>query len=45
LLLIGRRMLPVFSVEICLTVSLIGRTESGLTVESITSELVRQVSD
>jgi hypothetical protein len=40
LLLIGRHMLPVFSVEICLSVLLIGRTESGLTVEPITSALV-----
>jgi hypothetical protein len=40
LLLIGRHMLPVFSVEICLSVLLIGRTESGLTVEPITSVLV-----
>jgi hypothetical protein len=40
LLLIGRHMLPVFSIEICLSVLLLGRTESGLTVEPITSALV-----
>jgi hypothetical protein len=39
-LLIGRRMLPVFCSQICLSVLLIGRTESGLTVEPITSVLV-----
>jgi hypothetical protein len=40
LLLIGRHMLPVFSIEICLSVLLLGRTESGLTVEPITTALV-----
>ena len=39
-LLIGRHMLPVFCSQICLSVLLIGRTESGLTVEPITSALV-----
>jgi hypothetical protein len=39
-LLIGRHMLPVFCSQICLSVVLIGRTESGLTVEPITSALV-----
>jgi hypothetical protein len=39
-LLIGRHMLPVFCSQICLSVLLIGRTESGLTVEPITSVLV-----
>jgi hypothetical protein len=39
-LLIGRHMLPVFSSQICLSVVLIGRTESGLTGEPITSALV-----
>jgi hypothetical protein len=39
-LLIGRHMLPVFSSQICLSVLLIGRTESGLTIEPITSALV-----
>jgi hypothetical protein len=38
--LIGRHMLPVFCSQICLSVLLIGRTESGLTVEPITSVLV-----
>jgi hypothetical protein len=33
-------MLPVFCSQICLSVLLIGRTESGLTVEPITSALV-----
>jgi hypothetical protein len=40
LLLIGRHMLPVFCSQICLSVLLIGRTESGLTIEPITSALV-----
>jgi hypothetical protein len=40
LLLIGRHMLPVFCSQICLSVLLIGRTESGLTGEPITSVLV-----
>jgi hypothetical protein len=40
LLLIGRHMLPVFCSQICLSVVLIGRTESGLTSEPITSALV-----
>lgn len=39
-LLIGRHMLPVFCSQICLSVLLIGRTESGLTGEPITSVLV-----
>jgi hypothetical protein len=39
-LLIGRHMLPVFCSQICLSVLLIGRTESGLTIEPITSALV-----
>ena len=39
-LLIGRHMLPVFCSQICLSVLLIGRTESGLTIEPITSVLV-----
>jgi hypothetical protein len=39
-LLIGRHMLPVFCSQICLSVVLIGRTESGLTIEPITSALV-----
>jgi hypothetical protein len=33
-------MLPVFCSQICLSVLLIGRTESGLTIEPITSALV-----
>jgi hypothetical protein len=40
LLLIGRHMLPVFCSQICLSVLLIGRTESGLTVEPMTTVLV-----
>jgi hypothetical protein len=40
LMLIGRHMLPVFCSQICLSVVLIGRTESGLTSEPITSALV-----
>jgi hypothetical protein len=40
LMLIGRHMLPVFCSQICLSVLLIGRTESGLTIEPITSALV-----
>ncbi|MGA2347103.1 MAG: OpgC domain-containing protein [Candidatus Sulfotelmatobacter sp.] len=39
-LLIGRHMLPVFCSQICLSVLLIGGTESGLTIEPITSALV-----
>ena len=39
-MLIGRHMLPVFCSQICLSVLLIGRTESGLTIEPITSALV-----
>ncbi len=39
-LLIGRHMLPVFCSQICLSVLLIGRTESGLTIEPVTSVLV-----
>ncbi|MGA8657957.1 MAG: OpgC domain-containing protein [Chthoniobacterales bacterium] len=39
-LLIGRHMLPVFCSQICLSVVLIGRTESGLTAEPMTSALV-----
>ena len=39
-LLIGRHMLPVFCSQICLSVLLIRRTESGLTIEPITSALV-----
>jgi hypothetical protein len=39
-LLIGRHMLPVFCSQICLSVVLIGRTESGLTIEPITSAFV-----
>src|ERR1700730_5051733 len=39
-LLIGRHMLPVFCSQICLSVVLLGRTESGLTIEPITSALV-----
>src|SRR5208282_2916810 len=38
--LIGRHMLPVFCSQICLSVLLIGRTESGLTIEPITTALV-----
>lgn len=38
--LIGRHMLPVFCSQICLSVVLIGRTESGLTIEPFTSALV-----
>jgi hypothetical protein len=38
--LIGRHMLPVFCSQICLSVLLIGRTESVLTIEPITSALV-----
>ena len=38
--LIGRHMLAVFSMEICLSVLLIGHTESGLTIEPLTSVLV-----
>jgi hypothetical protein len=38
--LIGRHMLPVFCSQICLSVLLIGRTDSGLTIEPITSGLV-----
>ena len=37
---IGRHMLPVFCSQICLSVLLIGRTDSGLTSEPITSALV-----
>jgi hypothetical protein len=40
LFLIGRHMLPVFSIEICVSVVLIGRTDSGRTAEPITSLLV-----
>jgi hypothetical protein len=40
LLLIGQHMLPVFCSQICLSVLLIGRTESGLTAEPVTSALV-----
>jgi hypothetical protein len=39
-LLIGRHMLPVFCSQICLSVLLIGQTESGLTIEPFTSVLV-----
>jgi len=39
-LLIGRHMLPVFCSQICLSLLLIGRTESGLTDEPVTSALV-----
>jgi hypothetical protein len=39
-LLIGRHMLPVFCSQICLSVALIGRTESALTIEPTTSALV-----
>jgi len=39
-LLIGRHMLPVFCSQICLSLLLIGRTESGLTNEPVTSALV-----
>jgi hypothetical protein len=38
-LLIGRHMLPVFCSQICLSLLLIGRTESGLTTEPTTSVL------
>src|SRR5208282_6415728 len=38
--LIGRHMLPVFCSQICVSVLLIGRMESGLTIEPITSALV-----
>jgi hypothetical protein len=38
--LIGRHMLPVFCSQICLSVLLIGRTDSGLTIEPVTSALV-----
>ena len=38
--LIGQHMLPVFCSQICLSVLLIGRTESGLTTEPVTSALV-----
>ena len=40
LFLIGSHMLPVFSIEICLSVVLIGRTDSGMTAEPVTSLLV-----
>ncbi len=40
LFLIGRHMLPVFCSQICLSVLLIGRTESGLTTEPTTTALV-----
>jgi OpgC protein len=40
LFLIGRHMLPVFSIEICLSVVLIGRTDPGTTAEPVTSLLV-----
>ena len=40
LMLIGRHMLPVFCSQICLSVVLIGRTESGLTSEPVTSALL-----
>ena len=39
-LLIGRHMLPVFCSQICLSLLLIGRTESGITIEPFTSALV-----
>ena len=39
-LLIGRHMLPVFCSQICLSLLLIGRAESGLTSEPLTSVLV-----
>src|SRR5271167_1977785 len=39
-LLIGRHMLPVFCSQICLSVVLIGRTESGFTSEPVISALV-----
>ena len=39
-LLIARHMLPVFCSQICLSVLLLGRTESGQTVEPVTSALV-----
>jgi hypothetical protein len=39
-LLIGRHMLPVFCSQICLSVVLIGRTESDFRIEPITSALV-----
>jgi hypothetical protein len=38
--LIGRHMLAVFSIEICLSVLLIGRTESGLAGEPVITALV-----
>jgi len=38
--LIGRHMLTVFGCEICLSVVLLGRTESGLTAEPLTTALV-----
>src|ERR1700746_1365085 len=38
--LLPSHLLPVFCSQICLSVLLIGRTESGLTVEPITSALV-----
>ncbi len=37
---IGRHMLAVFCSQICLSVLLLGRTESGLTVEPLTTTLV-----
>ena len=40
LLLIGRHMLPVFCSQICFSVLLLGRTESGAGIEPITSVLV-----
>ena len=39
-LLIGRHMLPVFCSQICLSLLLIGRTDSGLTTEPVISALV-----
>jgi hypothetical protein len=38
--LIGRHMLPVFCTEICLSILLIGRTESGLATEPVITLLV-----
>jgi hypothetical protein len=39
-LVIGRHMLPVFCSQICLSLLLIGGTDSGLTIEPIASALV-----
>jgi hypothetical protein len=40
LALIGRHMLPIFCIEICLSILLIGRTESGLATEPVITLVV-----